>query len=263
MTAAHEKSIIMHRTATIAHGGTLRRMVWAIVLGMVVCCLSVAPIAAQSPLGGDGFTIEGAPTGTPLGSGARLSWTAGSGQLGYVLIRFSPAGVVKLPSQDFLGPETTSFVDPTPITAYACYVLVIASPTTVYTTDALCRLPMRSLFGAGAFSLRLADPQTAALRWTVSTTFATDNHNMVISPGGSLPLPRTESAFDHHLTAPLTCFRLSYEINTPPFLPGGFGSPPPVRTEQSDMLCVIRGIATRPAAEGAAARQLLPAPGAR
>jgi photosystem II stability/assembly factor-like uncharacterized protein len=131
----------------------------------------LANLAVPAQLAGRGFGLTAGPL--PLLDSALLSWSAGTEQTGYHLLRFdaSSVGLAELPPGGSpLPAPVQSYQDTDSLTdTLYCYALVpVNGATTLGTSDPLCLSPhVHSATGAPpTLTVRLDQTSTASLNWT-------------------------------------------------------------------------------------------------
>lgn len=118
-----------------------------------------ATASAIGPVGGRGFTLRAGG-----GGGTALSWTGGTAQSSYVLLRVSGTGAASIP----LSGTATGHVDTAGAAEpFSCYLLVPASGSSALgISDLLCVIRnLRSGIAPSDLGIRL-DAGTATLSWT-------------------------------------------------------------------------------------------------
>lgn len=124
-------------------------------------CVGTAP----PPIGGRGFGLGGAP------AGEEMTWTTGTAQVAYAVIRFAGGTATLLPAPgDFLPASTTEFVDgATTAGQFTCYALLpLDTGSVIGQSDVLCMVPgSASATNAPANTrVRLEQGTLATLTWS-------------------------------------------------------------------------------------------------
>lgn len=190
--------------------------------GTATAATATAAPTPGGPVGGRGFTLRTGP-----GGATALSWTGGTAQTSYVLLRVSAGGAASIP----LVGAATSFVDAMGATQpFSCYLLVPMSDSAALgISDLLCVIRnLRSGLAPSDFGIRLDGPRTATLSWT--------------PPGGQdgyvlAPLGRSAVALDGSATSAsqpvvgTTCFLLVPTLRGAPI-------------GNTDVVCAVAGVGT-------------------
>jgi hypothetical protein len=140
-----------------------------------------------TPIGGRGLTIERLPSSGSL-SGIRTTWSTGSAQTGYLLLRLSASGNVVLPPTGTpLSSSATSYTDSgvlgDPMYCYVVFPLLGTPPVGVGISDVLCSLSgLRSNSSPNGFMLTLDDSTVATLSWS-PPPFALGSDYVVVAFG--------------------------------------------------------------------------------
>jgi hypothetical protein len=215
--------------------------------GSPTATASATAVVTPSGLGGRGFGISAARAvigafcfipPCPMASGvtwslvppiywnARLSWSAGAGQTGYLLVRLQPgSSPTGAPTAIRLPAAATTYDDAVPGTGLVCYVLAILRPDgRADLSDLLCTLA-GTRGGAQAppqdFTLRLNQSTTASFTWT--PTAGATGYALVSTAGDLVPL-RTDAVSTSVLIRGFTCFTLaaitSVSVSYPDFVCG-------------------------------------------
>lgn len=166
-------------------------------------------------LGGRDFGIATTrvdPAGNALASpGVLASWTAGSLENDYAVLRMSGAGVATLrPTGSTEGPTGTTYVvfDGQRLAGPTCYVLVLLlNGAGLGNSDLLCLLSFtESPTGAPqGFGIRLNQTNTAVMTWSPPHGASQDSYLLVPLGGTPRPLPGAATNVGDTMTS-ATCY---------------------------------------------------------
>lgn len=157
-------------------------------------------LGAAPVIGGRGLGIR---------TGQNLSWSGGTAQLGYAVVRHHPGGADLLPSAGSLLPsDSTGFADSSFTGAWACYALLPIGLDIQAVSDVVCiaRETSSGTFPAD-FTLRLNQSTSATLTWTPPATHT----GFILVIGNGVPaieLPAGSTTTTVPLGSIANCFTL-------------------------------------------------------
>ena len=120
-------------------------------------------LGAAPVIGGRGFGLTSATTG------ALMSWTGGTVQTGYLVLRLSATGNQILPASGVIPAGATTFTDSAVPAGLACYILVPVGIGTapLALSDMLCLgTAVQAGAAPGSFTIRMNQSTNASLSWT-------------------------------------------------------------------------------------------------
>ncbi len=187
---------------------------------------SATPLpTSTTALGGRGFTLT-----TLTNDQVRLSWSSGTGQSGYRLMRLTSQG--EAPIAELPG-SATSFVDSMPPSLMAaCYRLAVqgADNAQIASSDVLCKMNIATGSPATEFAARLHQSNVAALSWAPPA--AGGQTSYILYPLGTVraqPLPGNATVAIDNTNGSLTCYLVAAAG------PSGF-------IGFTDAICVVPGM---------------------
>ena len=217
-------------------------VILALLLGGLMPLIPVPALAASGAavpagtVGGANFQLTDAPL-----DGVALSWSGGSVQTSYEIVRVANTGTTVLPPDGGLPATATAYRDQPPSTdAIDCYLLVpIAGETPLGVSDVLCRaLHLQTAVNApNSFGLSVTSSSTTTLSWlppAVTTSYVLESLDPNGQPGSNYSmavLPSFATATTATPTSQAACYVL-FTVNDQ------------VLAGISDMLCAVTGVAT-------------------
>ena len=187
--------------------------------------------ATPTPLPGPG----GRGFGITSGNSVTMTWSPGTEQIGYLVVRISGGRATILPPSGTLPTSATSFTDTAALSEVTCYVLAVFGPAgSTFISDVLCLFPNTRV---GSFprnvTIRLNQSSTASFTWDPPASGGQTKYVLTPLGGSPITLPGSASSASHTMaaTAAVTCYTLAAATDT-------------ATLGTADILCGIPGITT-------------------
>lgn len=184
-------------------------------------------LGAAPVIGGRGFGL------TSSSGGAGMSWTGGTVQTGYLVLRLSATANQILPTSGVIPAAATAFSDSSVPSGLACYILVPVGigSAPLALSDMLCLgTAVQAGAAPGSFTIRMNQSTNATLSWTAP---GPQNSYLLVALDGSssTDIPGTATSVTVPLGAASRCYVLVARIGT-----SAIG--------RTDVLCGFAGVST-------------------